>query len=108
MVRWIQSRFEVFQLVVLGTRSFRLLFGLQVLVVALHWLPPAAGTAFLAAVPWWGWVLGWLAYLWLTTLGYAAERKGRFDFTSMNFFKSYLDFIINEGGRLLVDSESKD
>ena len=108
MGNWLKRRLEIIRLALGDSRWFPLLALFQGLVFLLRWIPPVPGTEFLIRVPWYAWAIGWLFLLWISTLEYSLERKGRFDFTSMNFFKSYLDFILNQGGALLAQSESPD
>ena len=58
-------------------------------------------------IPWYGWALGWLGVLWLSSLGYSLGRKKHFDETSLNFFKAFLDFLIQQGSGLFDYSDEK-
>lgn len=108
MGNWFRGRLEITRLALRDSRVFLLLAIFQGLVFLLRLIPPVPGTEFLIHIPWYVWVIGWLFLLWISALEYSLERKGRFDFTSMNFFKSYLDFITDQGGALLTKSESPD
>ncbi len=103
MIQWLKNRWEV--LGSLGHPLPFLVFGFfQVAGVLLSLFPPAGWAAhlvgWLRAVPWYGWAIGWLFILWGSTLTYSVERKKRFDLTSSNFFRAYLDFLIKEGHQL--------
>jgi hypothetical protein len=58
-------------------------------------------------IPWYGWTIGWLGALWLSSLGYSLGRKKHFDETSLNFFKAFLDFLIQQGSGLFDYSDEK-
>lgn len=62
---------------------------------------------FSKVVPWYGWVIGWLVLLWVSALEYSVKRKEEFDKTSLNFFKAFLDFLIQQGSRLFEDAGEK-
>src|SRR5581483_7651502 len=59
-------------------------------------------------IPGYVWVIVWLALFWLSTLEHSLDRKERFDLTSHNFFRAFLDFLIQEGHKLYGRSEAKD
>lgn len=63
---------------------------------------------FSLLTPWYYWVIGWLSLLWLGSIEYSLQRKQKFDNTSLNFFKAFLDFLIKEGHKLFSHSEEKD
>lgn len=91
-ILWLSLRHSALTLV------FVLLQAAAMLLVFLH--PPIASSPYLAwlvNLPWYGWVIGWLAVLWLCTMRYSADRKKRFDLASANFFKAYLEHLIKEG-----------
>jgi hypothetical protein len=111
-VKWLKDRFEIIVLT-LRHSPFLMIFGvLQIIELILFKLPPSIANDQLLRdfmrVPWYAWVIGWLALLWFAAIQYSVQRKERFDFTSANFFKAYLEFLINEGGKLAGYSEDKD
>src|SRR5580658_1485290 len=59
-------------------------------------------------MPWYGWVIAWLLFLWFASIEYAVKRKEVFDQTSSAFFKAYLDSLIKQGNHLFNYSEDKD
>src|ERR1700722_17024926 len=112
MVKWLKDRFEIIVLT-LRHSPFLVIFGvMQIIELILLKLPPSILNSRLLKVfmwvPWYAWVIGWLFLLWLGAIEYSFRKKERFDFTSANFFKAFLDFLINEGGKLAAYSEDKD
>lgn len=112
MLFWLKNRLEVLHLS-LGSSLPFFAFGLfQVLALTFWFFPPspAIGLYFfwLIGIPWYAWVIGWLLILWILTLNHSVQRKKRFDETSLNFFRSYLDFLIHQGHQLFQLSEDKD
>ncbi len=103
MLQWLKDRWEIL-------RSLEhplpfLVFGFfQVVAVLLALFPPTGRAArfvgWLGSISWYGWVIGWLLVLWGSTLTYSVERKKRFDKTSANFFRAYVDFLMKEGHQL--------
>ncbi len=112
MIKWFKDRFQLIQLIFQHSPLLVVLAILQIAGFVVGLVPPWAMTKPILAiekwVPWYAWVIGWLALLWWSAIEYSLRRKERFDFTSKNFFKSYLDFIINEGGKLGAHSDDKD
>jgi hypothetical protein len=112
VIKWFKNRFEIFFLT-LRHSPFLVIFGvLQIIELILLKFPPSIVNSKLlqvsAWVPWYAWVIGWLLLLWLGAVEYSFRKKERFDFTSASFFKAYLEFLINEGGKLAGYSEDKD
>ena len=60
------------------------------------------------SIPWYAWVIGWLALLWAGSIEYSLKRKENFDTTSLNFFKAFLDFLVKEGHVLYQRAEEKE
>jgi hypothetical protein len=112
MVKWFKDRIQVIQLIFQHSPFLAALAILQIAGFLILLVPPWAMTApfhrIANSVPGYAWVIGWLALLGWSAIEYLLRRKERFDFTSKNFFKSYLDFIINEGGKLGAHSDDKD
>jgi len=112
MIKWFKDRTQVIQLIFHHSPFLVALAILQIAGFILCLVPPWAMTKPILeierSVPWYVWVIGWLALLWWSAVEYSLRRKERFDFTSKNFFKSYLDFTINEGGKLGAHSDEKD
>jgi hypothetical protein len=112
MIKWFKDRFQVIQLIFQHSPILVVLGILQAAGFMIGLVPPWAMTRPVLeiekSVPWYAWVIGWLALLCWAAVEYLLRRKERFDFTSKNFFKSYLDFIINEGGKLGAHSDDKD
>ena len=111
MRSWLKVRFDIFKL---SLRSPVLLgiFGiLQVVQLLLALVPRFSASAKLLKIsillPWYGWVIGWLVILWISLLEYSVKRKEEFDKTSLNFFKAFLDFLIQQGNHLFEDAGEK-
>ena len=112
MFQWFKNRLEVLHLSVGTSLPFWVfgLFQLAALALWFHPVPPQVGLYFfwLTGLPWYAWVIGWLLILWVLTLNYSAQRKKRFDETSINFFRAYLDFLIHQGHQLFQHVDAKD
>jgi hypothetical protein len=112
MIKWFKDRFQVIQLILQHSPLLVVLGILQVAGFIMgrvpHWAMTKPILEIEKSVPWYAWVIGWLALLCWAAVEYSLRRKERFDFTSLNFFKSYLDFITNQGGALLMQSQSPD
>jgi hypothetical protein len=111
-VKWLKDRYEIIALT-LRHSPVLVIFGvLQIVELVLFKLPPSVVNLQLLKVflwmPWYAWVIGWLLLFWFAAVEYSFRKKERFDFTSANFFKAFLDFLINEGGKLVSYSEDKD
>src|SRR5690242_14031552 len=112
MAQWLKNRLEIVRLI-LKRPVLLLAFGLiQIAVLLLGQLPAAlAGNplvGWISGIPWFGWAIGWLAVLWISTLNFSVERKKKFDETSSNFFKAYLDFLLHEAHNLFSYSDRPD
>lgn len=111
MLQWLQDRWQIL-------RSFEnpipfLALGLfQIGFLLVVVFPPTGAAApllaWMAALPWYIWIIGWLLVLWLSTLRYSVDRKKRFDETSANFFKAYLEFLVKDGHQLFHREGEKD
>jgi hypothetical protein len=112
MLSWLKTHLEVLHLSLGSSLPFFAFALFQLGALTLWRFPPspAVGLYFfwLIGIPWYAWVIGWLLILWVLTLNYSVQRKKRFDETSLNFFRSYLDFLINQGHQLFHRSEDKD
>lgn len=112
MIQWFKERSEILWLSLKHPLLFLVFTTFQAAAILLAFIPPPAGIApflnWLTGLPWYGWVIGWMAVLWLSTLEYSVERKKRFDETSVNFFKAYLEFLIKEGRQLFNRADDKD
>lgn len=101
MIHWLQDRVEILRLN-LQRPILLAVFGiLQAGQIILSLVPsaklkePLLGISVM--VPWYVWVIGWLALLWHASIEYSIHRKKEFDKTSLNFFKAFLDFLIHQG-----------
>jgi hypothetical protein len=112
MAQWLKERFEILQLSLKHPVPLLLFGSFQLAAILLAFYPPsltwAPFLAWLTAFPWYGWAIGWLIFLWFSTLEYSVQRKNRFDETSLNFFRAYLDFLIQAGHKLFQHSGEKD
>lgn len=112
MIQWLKERWEILRLSLKHPLLFLVFSALQVAAIVLDFFPPPPALVpflhWLTGLPWYGWVMGWMAVLWLSTLEYSVERKKRFDETSVNFFKAYLEFLIKEGRQLFNHADDKD
>lgn len=111
MVLWFKTRLKIIQLT-LRKPILLVVFGIfQTIQWILDIIPGSKLSASLSQLsmlmPWYGWVIGWLVLLWSASLEYSVKRKEVFDETSIAFFKAYLDFLINEGGKLFDHSMDK-
>jgi hypothetical protein len=112
MLHWIKERLGIIQ-AILPRPVFLAVFGLSQSVRILLALAPAPTAGSLRSeildwTPWYGWVIGWLALLWAGAIEYSLKRKENFDMTSLNFFKAFLDSLIQEGHQLFHHSDQKD
>jgi hypothetical protein len=62
----------------------------------------------LTVTPWYSWAIGWFALLWATSIEYSLNRKENLDQTSLDFFKAFLESLIQQGHQLFHHSEEKD
>lgn len=112
MLPWLKARLAILRLFLPRPSLLGVLLPLQAVPIALSLVPPDKLPPPLAPlasfVPWYAWVIGWLLILLVSSLEYSIERKKRFDETSLNFFKAFLDFLIKEGHQLFNFSEEKD
>ncbi len=112
MIQWLNDRWDIFRLSLRHPLPILAIGFFQAAAVALGFFHPPGFFApflnWLTRMPWYGWVIGWLAVFWYSTLDYSVERKKRFDLTSVNFFKAYLDFLIKEGHQLFQHAGEKD
>ena len=112
MIQWLQNRLHLLRLILRQSISLFLFAVLQGAELTLILVPRFKANAELVKIstllPWYGWVIGWLALLWLASLEYSVKRKEEFDKTSLNFFKAFLDFLINQGNHLFNDAGGKD
>lgn len=112
MVQWLKERWEILRLSLKHPLPFLVFTVFQAAAILLDFfpLPPSSAPflSWLTGLPWYGWVIGWMAVLWFSTLEYSVERKKRFDETSVNFFKAYLEFLIKEGHQLFHQAGEKD
>lgn len=108
MPSWFRDRAEVLKVILQRPSLLWLLAPFQVLAVIL--IPfPSPQLAFLRdplmAVPWYAWVITWLALLWLLALGHWAGHQKLHAETSHNFFKAYLEHLIHQGHGLFQETE---
>jgi hypothetical protein len=112
MTEWLKDRWEILRLTLKHPLPFLALGFFQAAALALGYFhPPFSRTPWLnwlVEIPWYAWALAWLAALWFSTLDYSVERKKRFDETSVNFFKAYLDHLVKEGHQLFQFAGEKD
>lgn len=112
MIQWLKNHLEVLHLSLGSSLPFFAFALFQVLALVFSYFPPppAVGLYFfwLIGIPWYAWVIGWLSILWVLTLNYSVRRKKRFDETSINFFRAYLDFLIHQGHQLFHHVDAKD
>ena len=108
MLSWFKDRLSILQLTLRHAILLWVMAMLQTAFLLLPFLPPSSLRDTLLSIPIWVWVVGWLAALWLSTLNYSVERKKRFDETSLNFFRAYLDFLLQGGHNLFGLSGDKD
>jgi hypothetical protein len=112
MAPWLKDRLEIIRLTSLRPSALWAWAGLQALELILRWVPVLHRNPILARasglLPWYGWALGWLAALWLASIEHSLERKRRFDETSLNFFRAFLDFLIHQGSLLFGDADRGD
>ena len=111
MVHWFKDRLGILHFTLRGSALF-FIFGLaQGLELALAFILALKADPRLhevsGLVPWYGWGMGWLAVLWLSSLEYSVGRKKHFDQTSLNFFRSFLDFLLRQGNLLFDYSDDK-
>src|ERR1035438_4615702 len=104
MVQWLKDRFEITKLTLQNPLPGALLAILALLQIgqfALFLMPTENNASYLSRVssliPWYGWVIGWLALFWFASISYSAGRKEIFDQTSRSFFKAYLENLIQRG-----------
>lgn len=100
MLSWFRDRAHVLKLILQRPSLLWLLAPFQVLAVIL--VPfPSPQLAFirepLLAVPWYAWVIAWLALLWMLALGHWAGHEKLVTETSRNFFKAYLEHLLHQG-----------
>lgn len=111
MLQWLKDRWDILRSLE-HPLPFLLLGFIQVAAVLLALFPPSGWMApwmgWLRAFPGYGWIIGWLLVLWGSTLRYSVERKKRFDETSVNFFKAYVDFLMKDGHQLFHQAGGKD
>ncbi|GEM_PF-3203877 len=112
MVQWLQDRWEILRLSLQRPLLFLVLAFFQGAALFLGRFPPPASTLpfvdWLTQIPWYGWAIGWLAVLWVSTMDYSVERKKRFDLTSVNFFRAYLEHLMKEGSLIFRHAGEKD
>lgn len=112
MLQWLKDRFEILRLSIRRPVPLFILAFFQAVALLLGLFPPPGWAApflrWLTAWPWYGWVIAWLAFLWLSTVEYSVHRKKRFDHTSLNFFRAYLEFLLKEGRQLFQYAGEKD
>ena len=112
MLKWIRERLEIIRLIFRRPILLAVLGAAQLGALLFRFVPrlpePLNRLGVLVEIPWYGWVIGWLAAFWLSTIEYSVQRKKRFDVTSANFFKAYLDFLIHEGNKLFDYSDERD
>ncbi len=111
MVNWFKERLEIIKLILLNQKLLAA-FGMLLIVkfildLVLLSKIPAQLVQISTFIPWYGWVLVWLILFLFASIEYSLERKEVFDHTSLNFFKAFLEFLINQGNNLFNDSEEK-
>jgi hypothetical protein len=111
MFNWFKSRLEIIKLILLRQKLVAILGLLLIVKLGLDLVSPAKIPGILvrvsALIPWYAWLIGWLALLVYAFIEYSLERKEVFDRTSLNFFKAFLEFLINQGKNLFNDAEDK-
>jgi hypothetical protein len=105
MAKWLKNRLEIIKLT-LRNPVLLVVFGILFVSPFVLVLVPALKLS--NWMPWYGWVMGWFAFLWFASIEYSAQRKEVFDQTSIAFFKAYLDSLIKQGNNLFNYSEEKD
>lgn len=112
MAKWFKDRLTILRFFLPRPALLGVLLSLQAVPIVLNLIPssklPAQLSPIASFVPWYAWVIGWLLVLLVSSLEYSVHRKERFDETSLNFFKAFLEFIIKEGHQLFNFSEEKD
>jgi hypothetical protein len=111
MTKWLKDRLEILKLILLRQKNLAAFGVLLIFKFLLDLIPPVKTSPLLAQIstflPWYGWVIGWFALLCFAAIEYSLERKEVFDQTSLNFFKAFLEFLINQGNNLFNDAEDK-
>ncbi|HXL72898.1 MAG TPA: hypothetical protein VN963_04665 [bacterium] len=105
MVQWLKQRFQIIQLTL---QNPKLIVVFVVLLLGPFLSALLRSPQLSTLTPWYGWVIGWLAFLWFASIEYSLERKKVFDQTSSAFFRAYLDSLIQQGYHLFNYSEEKD
>jgi len=112
MIQWFRDRWEILRLSLKRPAPFLVFAFFQGAALLLGYFPPPGSIRpfvdWLIQMPWYGWVIGWLVVFGMTTLDYSVERKKRFDLTSANFFRAYLEHLLKDGSQVFQHAGEKD
>ncbi len=112
MPKWIKVRLGIILAALPRPFYFIALGLLQIGWIILSMAQPSANPDFdskwAAWVPWYAWVIAWLALMGAGFIEHSLRQKESFDKTSVNFFKAYLGFLIQEGQKIFEHSHEHD
>jgi hypothetical protein len=109
MSKWLNDRLRIIK-AALPRSIFLWFFGVLqaawLLLAFSHPVPDQTlASRFVLYLPWYAWVIAWLALFSAGSIEYSLGRKENFDKTSLNFFKAFLGFTIREGHQLFQHSQ---